>query len=141
MGRLKNKMAIFVPYVLHEHQADKAGFHCDFRIQYPKKSVLASFAIPRCNIPIKIHEKRLVIKTEDHGRYWLYFEGRIPEGEYGAGTVKIIQKGKAEVLGWSDSHITIKLSGKKLSGKYTLVKFKTKDNKSDTWLFIKGKDE
>lgn len=130
-----------VPFVLHRHEAKRAGLHYDLRIKYPNKKLLASWAIPSAKIPQNNQEKVLAVQTPDHGKYWLYFEGDIPDGEYGAGSIKIIQKGNVEILGWSSNHITFKASGDPLNGKYTLIKFSPKKSENEnTWLLIKSKD-
>ena len=117
-------MAIFSKYVIHEHDAKRAGKHYDLRIQIPRKRLLASWALPKGRIPQKYLEKVLAIRTNDHGNYWLFFQGEIPEGEYGAGTIKIIESGQVEVLGWSNKFITIKANGKLLNGRFHLNKFR-----------------
>jgi bifunctional non-homologous end joining protein LigD len=133
-----------VSYVIHEHKADRAGIHWDFRMQIPNKNLLASFALPKSQFPKKPGDKVLAVRTNDHGRYWLYMNNTtIPKGEYGAGTIKIIQDGKAEILGWSNTHITFKIKGRKVSGRYSLIKFKPKraEGNVDTWFLVKTKKQ
>lgn len=127
-------------YVIHEHLALRAGKHWDLRIQIPRKRLLASWALPKSYIPTKYGEKVLAVRGHDHGAYWLYFEGSIPKGEYGAGTIKILEKGTLEVLGWSDRFWTIIGNGNLFQGRYHLTKFKPKEKKTDTWILLKGHD-
>jgi len=129
------------PYVIHVHDALKAGQHWDLRIQIPNKRLLASWAIPRAVFPKNPGDKVLAVKVNDHGRYWLYMDNQtIPKGEYGAGTIKILQKGNAEIEGWSNNHITFRIRGRVVNGRYVLIKFKPRPGeKEDTWYLVKTK--
>lgn len=130
------------PYVLHEHNANRAGLHYDFRFKMPSKNLLYSFALPKAHFPNKIGEKCLAVRTNDHGRYWLFFQGEIPKGEYGAGTIKIIQKGELELLGLGPGYITFRIHGDIADGRFSLIKFKGKEGgKTDTWVLIKIKEK
>jgi bifunctional non-homologous end joining protein LigD len=133
----------FLKYVIHEHFANKAGHHYDLRIEYPNKKLIASWAIPKHIFPKEIGDKVLTVKVNDHGRYWLSVDNMtIDEGEYGAGKIKLIQKGIATVYGWSDTHVTFKIEGTIATGTFTLIKFKPKGNeKVDTWVMIRIKDK
>ena len=128
-----------VPFVLQLHEAKRAGRHYDLRLQYPYKKSLASWALTKAKIPKKIGEKVLAMRTEDHDKSWLRFQGEIPEG-YGAGKVKIEQRGNVEILGWYDKAITFKVSGSPMNGKYALIKFKS-IQKKNSWLLVKSRDE
>jgi len=133
-------MSSTTPFILQLHDAQRAGQHYDLRLQIPRGNKLASWALTKAKIPKVSGDKVLAIRTEDHNKSWLKFQGKIPEGSYGAGDVKIEQKGQAEVLLWkNDRIITFIVSGSPMNGKYTLIKFKTKQNK-DSWLLVKGKD-
>lgn len=133
-------MANLTPLVLQLHEAQRAGKHYDLRLQIPRGNKLASWALTKAKIPKNPGDKVLAIRTEDHNKSWLKFQGKIPEGSYGAGNVKIEQKGQAEILLWNNSRIiTFIISGFPMNGKYTLIKFKTKEN-DDSWLLVKGKD-
>jgi len=134
-------MLFKVPYVIHKHDATHAGLHFDLRMKIPKKRLLASFALPKCKFPKKSGEKVLAVRTPDHGRYWLYYQGEIPKGEYGAGTIKIVQKGEAEIYGWSKKHITFRIEGDVANGKYSLIKFKGKRDKVNTWILVRVKNQ
>jgi len=128
---------IRTPYVIQEHLAKRAGKHCDLRIQRINGNVLESWALPRCRIPEKMGEKVLAIRTKPHSRLWLYFEGEIGEG-YGKGTVKILQKGLANILNWGPHYLHFNIGGPKISGTFLLIRFK---NEKDNWLLIRTKDK
>jgi len=87
-------------------------------------------------LPIKPGVRRLAIEVEDHDLNYLSFEGTIPEGQYGAGTVKIWDLGEFEIESMNTAKIVIRLFGKKMKGRYALVKFRG-ENKN--WLLIKTK--
>lgn len=133
-------------FVLHKHEAKTAGDHYDFRISIPNRSMLASFAIPKMNIPTKPGDKSLLIRTSDHGRMWLFFKGEIPEGQYGAGTISIIQSGSVDIEGWSTKHITFVINDEKskyFNGRYALIKFKgsKSSDKNNLWILVKTKKQ
>jgi len=119
-------------FVVHEHNA--THLHYDLRLEIG--GVLRSWAIPK-EPPEKEGIKRLAIQTEDHPLEYADFEGILPEGSYGAGTVRIWDKGEFSMEKEKDSELLIELKGKKLIGKYALImtKFKGKDS----WLFFKRK--
>lgn len=121
-------MAIFV---IHEHHAK--NLHWDFRLEI--KNVLKSWALPK-KPPKRKNLKRLAIQVPDHDLSYADFEGSIPEGSYGAGKVKIWDKGKLKILEKDKDKIEFELSGKKLKGKYVLVNAKFSGNKKN-WLFFK----
>lgn len=128
-------------FVVQKHAA--RSLHYDFRIEV--NGVLKSWAIPK-GLP-KTKEKRLAVLTEDHPMQYANFEGRIPEGEYGAGTVKIWDKGTYENIkknrqGRSltmtgclrKGQVEVLLKGKRFKGAYALIHFKGKN-----WLMLKMK--
>lgn len=121
-------------FVIQEHQA--THLHYDFRLE--KDGVLKSWAIPK-KPPLKAGIKRLAIQVEDHKIEYADFEGNIPEGLYGAGVVKIWDKGFYEPIKFEDKEIIVNLEGEKLKGKYCLIKLSAKDFKKNSWLFFKKK--
>ena len=125
--KISNKKLI---YIIHEHHA--SHLHWDLRLEMD--GVLKSWAVPKIP-PIKKEEKRLAIQVEDHPIEYANFEGTIPEGNYGAGEVKIWDKGYYELLEKTPKKIIIEISGKKLKGKYCLIKTNYANKKS--WLFFK----
>jgi len=125
----KNKSQI---YLIHEHHA--SHLHWDLRLEMD--GVLKSWAVPK-EPPIARGTKRLAIQVEDHPLDYAKFHGIIPEGNYGAGEVKIWDSGSYELLKKYPNKIILEIHGKKLKGKYCLVKTNFRDKKS--WLFFKMK--
>ena len=124
----KSKKPIFV---IQRHNA--SHLHWDLRLEI--NGVLKSWAVPK-QPPTRKKLKRLAIATEDHPLDYATFEGTIPKGHYGAGTVKIWDKGKFELIEKTKEKIEFKLSGKKLKGKYVLIKANIGGEKKN-WLFFK----
>jgi bifunctional non-homologous end joining protein LigD len=126
-------------YVMHHHAASRD--HFDLRLQ--QDGVLKSWALPK-GASLTPGEKRLAVEVEDHPLEYGGFEGIIPEGEYGGGTVMLWDAGTWAVAGkHDDNHIDIELHGKKLEGRWTLVRTKMGDTgpKADrNWLMIKRTD-
>ncbi len=118
-------------FVVQEHNA--SHLHYDLRLE--KDGVLKSWAVPK-GIPQKSGMKRLAIQTEDHPLDYAKFEGTIPKEQYGAGTVKIWDKGSFTAKNWEENKIEFNLQGKKLDGNYVLVHFKKGGEKS--WLLLKA---
>ena len=118
-------------YVIQEHHA--SHLHWDLRLEFD--GVLKSWAVPKK--PSKNpKDKRLAVQVEDHPIDYAKFEGVIPEGEYGAGKVKIWDKGTFELISKKVNKIIFKINGKRLKGNYVLVKFKPPKN----WLLFKKKE-
>ena len=117
-------------FVVQEH--DASHLHYDLRLE--KEGVLKSWAVPK-GIPQVKGIKRLAINTEDHPLEYAKFEGTIPEGQYGAGTVKIWDKGRFATKNWEDNKIEFKTKGKKMQGSYVLVRLKKSGEKN--WLLMK----
>ncbi len=126
-------------FVVQKH--DATNLHYDFRLKMG--DVLKSWAIPK-GPSLNPSEKRLAIETEDHPIDYAEFEGKISEGNYGAGSVLLWDKGEYENLkdsmfqSYEDGKIEIELHGKKLKGRFGLIKLK---NSKKNWLLIKAKDE
>ena len=117
-------------YLIHEHHA--TNLHWDLRLEMD--GVLKSWAVPK--IPSTEKEvKRLAIEVEDHPISYAKFKGIIPEGSYGAGEVKIWDSGTYELIENTDKKIIFDIHGKKLKGKYCLIKTNYENKKS--WLFFK----
>ncbi len=124
-------------FVVQKHNA--SNLHYDFRLELTKNIsggnvVLKSWAIPK-GVPQKSGIKRLAIETEDHPVAYIDFEGEIPKGEYGAGTVEIWDEGKFELLNREKDLYDFKLNGKKLKGNYVLIQ--PKSFEKDHWLIFK----
>ncbi|MCZ7381819.1 MAG: hypothetical protein O8C64_09695 [Candidatus Methanoperedens sp.] len=120
-------------FVVQEHHARR--LHYDLRLE--KDGVLKSWAVPK-GIPEISSDRRLAVQVEDHPLDYAKFEGTIPEEQYGAGTVKIWDKGLYEPVVWEENKIEFIVKGEKMEGMYVLVKFK-KDDKNN-WLLFKGSD-
>jgi DNA ligase D-like protein (predicted ligase)/DNA ligase D-like protein (predicted 3'-phosphoesterase) len=120
-------------FVVQEHDARR--LHYDLRLE--KEGVLKSWAVPK-GIPEKTGERRLAVQTEDHPLEYASFVGTIPEGQYGAGTVKIWDKGSFEPKVWKEHIIEFSLIGERLKGKYVLARFKKAGEKD--WVLLKVKD-
>jgi DNA ligase D-like protein (predicted ligase)/DNA ligase D-like protein (predicted 3'-phosphoesterase) len=120
-------------FVIHEHHARR--LHYDLRLE--RDGVLKSWAVPK-GPPESPGEKHLAVQVEDHPLEYGTFEGTIPEGQYGAGTVKIWDKGLYEPLVWGDNKIEILMKGERLEGRYVLVRFKKAGEHN--WLFFKAGD-
>ena len=117
-------------YVIQKHSA--THLHYDLRLEM--NNVLKSWAIPK-EPPTFAGVRRLAIQVEDHTVEYATFEGVIPEGEYGAGTVEIWDRGSYNLIDQKEDKLVIEINGSKLKGIYVLVRFK--DPKE--WLFFKKK--
>jgi len=106
-------------FVVQKHQA--RTLHYDFRLE--KDGELKSWAVPK-GMPTEKGVKRLAVEVEDHDLEFANFEGSIPEGEYGAGTVEIWDQGTCEAEEWLPDRIVFRLDGVRLKGRYCLVRFK-----------------
>ncbi len=132
-------------FVVQKHAAHRAGLHWDFRLEHD--GVLWSWAV-RKGPSLDPSDKRIAVHVEDHPLDYADFQGTIPEGQYGAGTVETWDRGTWEPLidpdeGLRDGEIKFVLSGQRLHGKFTLVRLKPKPNqrgRQDNWLLIKGHD-
>ncbi|WP_413804586.1 DNA polymerase ligase N-terminal domain-containing protein [Streptomyces sp. OE57] len=136
-------------YVIQLH--DASSTHFDFRLEVD--GVLKSWAIPK-GPSSDPHDKRLATPTEDHPLGYQDFEGTIPEGEYGAGTVLIWDEGtyhqlpdrKGREMSMGEAlrrgHASFWLEGAKLHGGYALTRFRKGDNDGDeAWLLVKQADQ
>ncbi|PWU19864.1 MAG: ATP-dependent DNA ligase [Verrucomicrobia bacterium] len=117
-------------FVVQEH--DARTHHFDFRLE--KEGVFKSWAVPK-GIPEKPGIKRLAVQVEDHDLAYGDFEGTLPEGQYGAGKVRIWDKGTYDSEEWNDNVIVFNLHGALASGRFNLVRFK--HGKPNEWLIIK----
>jgi DNA ligase D-like protein (predicted 3'-phosphoesterase) len=107
-------------FVIQEHQARR--LHWDFRLE--RDGVLVSWALPK-GLPEDPKTNRLAIRTEDHPLDYASFEGEIPQGQYGAGTVKIWDRGTYETEKWTDDEeIKIVLHGSRVSARYALIRIR-----------------
>ncbi len=129
-------------FVIQKHDARR--LHYDFRLEMD--GVLKSWAVTR-GPSLVPGEKRLAVHVEDHPLEYGDFEGTIPKGEYGGGTVIIWDRGTWAPVhdpdrGYAKGHMEFELHGKKLSGRWHLVRMQGKPReKHENWLLIKGEDE
>jgi bifunctional non-homologous end joining protein LigD len=124
-------------FVVQLHAATRR--HYDFRLEH--EGVLVSWAVPK-GPSLDPADKRLALHVEDHPVDYIYFEGSIPEGNYGAGAVVVWDRGRFEAVkdfneGLASGKLLFDLFGYKLRGRFTLVK--TKRSPKD-WLLIKERD-
>ncbi|HYZ53123.1 MAG TPA: DNA polymerase ligase N-terminal domain-containing protein [Streptosporangiaceae bacterium] len=103
-------------FVIQEHHARR--LHWDCRLE--RDGVLVSWALPK-GLPEELTTNRLAIWTEDHPLEYASFEGEIPPGQYGAGTVRIWDRGTYETEKWADEEIKVVIHGSRVSGRYVLI--------------------
>ncbi len=128
-------------FVIQKHSARR--LHYDFRLAI--QGTLKSWAVPK-GPSLNPNDKRLAVQTEDHPLEYANFEGNIPEGSYGAGTVMVWDRGTFQVEGKLDAvkqlelgEVKFALNGEKLRGSFVIVKLKHSE-KGNEWLMIKHKD-
>jgi DNA ligase D-like protein (predicted 3'-phosphoesterase) len=119
-------------FVVHKHNAKR--LHYDLRLSIG--GVAKSWAVPK-QPPLKPGLKRLAVQVEDHAVSYMKFEGTIPKGQYGAGTVKIWDNGTYKMLEKKPGKMLVEFKGKKMKGEYCLVKFARSGPKN--WLLFKVK--
>jgi bifunctional non-homologous end joining protein LigD len=131
--RGKQKAPIFV---VQRHDARR--LHYDFRLE--REGALASWAVPK-GVPLEPGQRNLAVHVEDHPLDYARFEGEIPAGQYGAGTVEIWDQGTYELLEEKkDGGLTVRLDGKRLKGTWTLVPAKLSGDPKN-WLLIRKRDD
>jgi bifunctional non-homologous end joining protein LigD len=129
-------------YVIQKHAARR--LHYDLRLELD--GVMKSWAVTR-GPSLDPGEKRLAVQVEDHPIEYNSFEGAIPAGEYGGGTVMIWDRGHwvpegDPHKGYAKGHLVFDLDGEKLHGRWHLVRMQRRANdRHENWLLIKGKDE
>mgnify|MGYP002345769228 CR=1 FL=1 len=131
-------------FVVQRHHASR--LHYDFRLEID--GALKSWAVPK-GPSMNPKDKRLAVQVEDHPLSYGSFEGSIPQGNYGAGTVSIFDEGQYSPLevksdkeflkSWKEGSIKFRLEGKILKGDFALVRMQ--GNSSENWLLIKHKDD
>ncbi|MFH1889550.1 MAG: DNA polymerase ligase N-terminal domain-containing protein [Nanoarchaeota archaeon] len=119
-------------FVIQKH--DASHLHWDLRLEMD--GTLKSWAVPK-EPPTEKGVKRLAVAVEDHPLEYAKFHGKIPEGNYGAGKVEIWDNGTYELLKKTEKEIEINLKGKKLNGKYVLIKTHYGNKPEKSWLLFK----
>jgi bifunctional non-homologous end joining protein LigD len=131
--KTKKKAPLFV---VQRHDARR--LHYDFRLE--RDGVLLSWAVPK-GVPLAPGQQHLAVHVEDHPLEYATFEGEIPKGQYGAGTVEIWDTGTYELLDEKkDGGLTVRLEGKRLSGTWALVPAKLSGDPKN-WLILRKRDE
>jgi len=130
-------------FVVQKHAS--RALHYDFRLEW--QGALKSWAVPK-GPSLDPEEKRLAVQVEDHPLEYAGFEGVIPKGEYGGGVVIVWDRGfwvpeSDPAGGLEKGHLKFALCGRKLRGRWALVKLKEKEKESakEQWLLIKERDE
>lgn len=148
-GKQKSSGKGNLRFVVQMHRA--TNLHFDFRLEFD--GTFKSWAVPK-GPSLNPLDQRLAIFVEDHPIEYGSFEGIIPKGNYGAGTVMIWDEGTyvdrssenrkqseaAMIKNFKKGHLTFVLSGKKLKGEFALIKLK-KDTSEKAWLLVKKRDE
>jgi bifunctional non-homologous end joining protein LigD len=125
-------------FVIQKHAARR--LHYDFRLEMD--GVLKSWALPK-GLPWKRGEKHLAVEVEDHPIEYEDFEGIIPEGQYGGGTVMVWDRGNYHVYGEQplkslrEGKLHLVLDGEKAKGEWTLVRIRSRDDSKNQWLILK----
>jgi bifunctional non-homologous end joining protein LigD len=123
-------------FVVQRHHARR--LHYDFRLE--RDGALASWAVPK-GVPLEPGQRALAVHVEDHPLDYATFEGEIPKGQYGAGTVEIWDRGTYELVDEKkDGGLTVRLEGERLQGLWTLVPAKLGGDPKN-WLLIRKQDE
>jgi len=119
-------------FVVQRHDARR--LHYDFRLE--RHGALASWAVPK-GVPLEPGQKALAVHVEDHPLDYARFHGEIPQGQYGAGSVEIWDKGTYELLEEkANGQLTVALRGKRLRGTWSLVPAHL-DGKEQNWLIVR----
>src|SRR5436190_23458196 len=140
-GAEKTKLSNRLRYVIQKHAATR--LHYDFRLELD--GTFKSWAVTR-GPSLDPHDKRLAVEVEDHPLDYGDFEGTIPKGEYGGGTVMLWDRGYWEPEGdpregLKDGDLKFTLDGERLKGSFVLVRMKRREReKRDNWLLIKHHD-
>jgi bifunctional non-homologous end joining protein LigD len=123
-------------FVVQRHDARR--LHYDFRLE--RDGALASWAVPK-GVPLEPGQQHLAVHVEDHPLDYATFEGEIPKGEYGAGTVEIWDTGTYELVEEKrDGGLTVRLHGDRLEGTWALVPAKLSGDPKN-WLIIRKRED
>jgi bifunctional non-homologous end joining protein LigD len=132
-GRKRGQEPIFV---VQRHDASR--LHYDFRLE--RDGALASWAVPK-GVPLEPGQQHLAVHVEDHPLEYATFEGEIPKGQYGAGTVELWDQGTYELVEEKkNGGLTVRLHGRRLEGTYALVPAKLSGDPKN-WLIVRKRDQ
>ncbi|HEX2862639.1 MAG TPA: non-homologous end-joining DNA ligase [Lacunisphaera sp.] len=122
-------------FVIQKHEA--SHLHYDFRLEMD--GTLKSWAVPK-GLATESGVKRSAFEVEDHPLAYMKFEGTIPKGQYGGGTVMVWDIGTYELLGGShrEGNLKLRLKGRKLKGEWHLFRIRSEDEKKPVWLIAKS---
>src|SRR5688572_6177158 len=148
-GKTEKSAAKALLFVIQKHEA--SHLHYDFRLELD--GVMKSWAVPK-GPSLNPEDKRLAMHVEDHPMSYRTFEGIIPEGNYGAGTVMVWDEGtyfadktldrkaneKLLLEGYRKGKLTFSMKGKKLRGEFALVRMRGKSAEDNAWLLLKHDD-
>lgn len=126
-------------FVIHQHYATRLHFDLRLEMFNGRTPVLVSWAVPK-GLPRRKGKGTLAIHVEDHPFEYGGFSGSIPEGNYGAGEVRIFDEGTYEMLQQKDGNIRFRLEGRRLRGVYRLVRTREEKGK-EQWLAFLSSDE
>src|SRR5436190_7210910 len=132
-GKKKGKQPTFV---VQRHDARR--LHYDFRLE--RDGALASWAVPK-GVPLEPGQRALAVHVEDHPLDYGSFEGEIPKGQYGAGTVEIWDRGTYDLVEEKkDGGFTVRLHGERLEGTWTLIPAHL-DGQEQNWLLVRKRED
>lgn len=120
-------------FVIQEHFA--RTHHFDFRLE--RNGVLKSWALPK-GIPEKPGVRRLAVEVEDHPLSYAGFSGILPPGQYGAGEVRIWDRGVCRAEEWAGDRIVFELRGERASGKFALIRLRRGSGRN--WILFRRKE-
>lgn len=130
-------------FIIHKHEAKKAGLHYDLRFEIPGSKNWASFVFKKDPPSTKIGESRYVPRSNDHSKEEATFKGVIKTG-YGAGRLSVWDSGNCIIHKYKNSHIVIEFKGRKMKGRFHLINVavfgRKKDYKKKVFKFFKAKD-
>lgn len=126
-------------FVIHQHYATRLHFDLRLEMLNGRTPVLVSWAVPK-GMPRRKGKGTLAIHVEDHPFEYGSFSGSIPDGNYGAGEVRIFDEGTYEMLEQKDGNIRFRLRGRRLQGVYRLVRTREEKGK-EQWLAFLSEDE
>jgi bifunctional non-homologous end joining protein LigD len=128
-GRVAVSPADRPRFVVQQHHATR--LHWDLRLEHD--GALASWAVPN-GIPQDPAENRLAVRTEDHPLEYLEFQGEIPKGQYGAGTMRIWDRGTYDVHKWEERKVEVTFHGERLRGRYGLFPIGRGADSAGDWM-------